>query len=40
MIRSAIAEAAKAFKVRVDAIDARNIENLLKTGRVVVRNWG
>jgi hypothetical protein len=40
MIRTAIAEAAKAFKVPVNAIDARNIENLLKTGRVVVRNWG
>jgi hypothetical protein len=37
MITAAIAEAAKAFHVPVNAIYECNVRNLLKTGRIVVR---
>jgi hypothetical protein len=39
MIKVAIEEAAKTFKVPVSAIYASNIRNLLKNRQVVVRNW-
>lgn len=38
MIRAAIKEAAAAFKVPAGTISASNIEALLKSGRIVVRN--
>ncbi len=38
MIRAAIREAVKAFDIPVGSINASNIEALLKSGRIVVRN--